>query len=403
VTSERPLALLGGQSAAGFLARHWQKQPLLVRAAFSQRPALLSAEELAGLALDDEVESRVVMGDTDAEDWTLLEGPFSEAFFSDTPDRDWTLLVQDVDKHVPAMNAWLAPFRFLPDWRRDDLMISYAAPGGTVGPHVDSYDVFLIQAEGRRRWSIQQPAPVDPPLRAGSPLRLLRDFHASDSWVLEPGDMLYLPPGIPHYGIALDAGMTLSVGFRAPSASELLAEWARYLASHARSADSRYADPDLRPTDAPGRVDGRALARLRGLLRQALDADDRLLDDFLGRSLTAPKPAFRSLERGVALAPPRLEAALASHRRLVLNPAVRLALLPDAEGDEPRLYVQGDPVSMPHAAAPPVERLTDGGALAIGDLDAEAQVRHAQLALLADWYGRGWLWFEDELTEAEDG
>jgi 50S ribosomal protein L16 3-hydroxylase len=301
------------------------------------------------------------------------------------------------------MSAWLAPFRFLPDWRRDDLMISYAAPGGTVGPHVDSYDVFLIQAEGRRRWSIQQPAPVDPPLRADSPLRLLRDFHASDSWVLEPGDMLYLPPGVPHYGIALDAGMTLSVGFRAPSASELLAEWARYLATRAHAADTRYTDPDLQPTGAPGRIDGPGLTRLRGLLRQALDADDGLLDDFLGRCLTAPKPAFRSLDRDVPIAPSSLEAALASRRRLVVNPAVRHALLPGTAGDEPRLYVQGDPVSVPGMAAALVERLADGGALAIGDLDAEARGRDAHLALLAGWHGRGWLWFEDELTEAEDG
>lgn len=402
MTSDRPAPLLGGLSAAEFLARHWQKRPLLIRQAITAPPPMLSAEELAGLALDEQVESRVVIGDTEAQDWTLLEGPFTEAFFSDTPDRDWTLLVQDVEKHVPALHRWLAPFRFLPEWRRDDLMISYAAPGGTVGPHVDSYDVFLIQAEGRRRWSIQQPAPAAPALREDSPLRLVRDFSATDTWVLEPGDMLYLPPGIPHYGVALEAGLTLSVGFRAPSASELLDGWARHLGEQATGEDPRYADPDLTPASRPGEVPAPDMARLRTLLRTPGEAGDDLLDDFLGRFLTAPKPAFRSLERTSGLPVPEIAGALASGRRLARNPAVRMALLPGTD-HAPRLYVHGVPVAAEPPLLAPARRLAAFEPVSSADLAADDGARQMQLEALAGWYNLGWLWFEDEFTEVEDG
>ncbi len=366
---------------------------------------MLSAEELAGLALDEQVESRVVMGDTAAHDWTLLEGPFTEAFFSDTPERDWTLLVQDVEKHVPALDLLLAPFRFLPEWRRDDLMISYAAPGGTVGPHVDSYDVFLIQAEGTRRWSIQQPAPAGPALRQDGPLRLVRDFTATDAWVLEPGGMLYLPPGIPHYGVALEAALTLSVGFRAPSVSELLDGWARHLVEHP-DANPRYADPaDQHPTAGPGEISVRDMARLRALMRSPAEVGDELLDDFLGRFLTAPKPAFRSLERASPLDVSELAHALESGRRLVRNPAVRMALVPSTGTTgtaHPRLYVHGIPVYPEPSLLVPTQRLAASGAGAASDLVADFGTRQAQLQALADWYDHGWLWFEDEFTETED-
>ncbi|WP_440995553.1 cupin domain-containing protein [Arhodomonas sp. SL1] len=390
-------APFGTLSREAFVERYWQQRPLVVRGAFPEPPAGLSAEELAGLATEADVESRVVMGETAREDWILLHGPFEPEFFQDTPDADWTLLVQDVDKHLPALAAWLAPFRFVPGWRFDDLMVSYAAPGGTVGPHVDRYDVFLIQGQGRRRWAIQDPPPEGERLRGHPDLRLLADFEATDEWVLEPGDMLYLPPGIPHYGVAEDDCLTYSVGFRAPSGAELLAAWARGRVD-ANGDAGRYHDaPGALPP--PGRLTTEELSELRRLIREAAAADDDALDDWIARYLTEPKAAFRDLhgeEETVASVATRL----ATDAGVLLNPAARLVLAETTGGR--RWYLQGQLEDIPAAAAAAAERLAAGATLHAGDLPASANEREAFLEWLADWRHRGLVVFTDELSEEED-
>src|SRR5690606_10284937 len=232
-----------GMPPADFLRDYWQKRPLLVRNAFPGFESPLSPEDLAGLACEELALSRIVMHDRERDRWQLRTGPFPEELFPTLPHHDWTLLVQDVDKWDADVAALLPQFGFLPRWRIDDVMVSFAAPGGSVGAHVDQYDVFLLQAQGHRRWQID--AGDNPPLafRDDVELKLLREFHPTHDWVLGPGDMLYLPPGVPHHGVAEDACLTFSVGMRAPSAAELLGDYVDTLAAEADEA-LRYRDPD---------------------------------------------------------------------------------------------------------------------------------------------------------------
>ena len=210
-----------GMAPAEFLRDYWQKRPLLIRNAFPAFTAPdfvppISPEDLAGLACEDTALSRIVAHDRERDHWMLRNGPFPEEMFPDMPDHDWTLLVQDVDKWDADVAALIDRFDFLPRWRIDDIMVSFAAPGGSVGAHVDQYDVFLLQAQGHRRWQID--ASENPALdfRNDVDLRLLQRFTPSHDWLVGPGDMLYLPPGVPHHGVAEDACLTYSIGMRAP-------------------------------------------------------------------------------------------------------------------------------------------------------------------------------------------
>jgi 50S ribosomal protein L16 3-hydroxylase len=211
---------LGALSPEQFLTEYWQRKPLLVRNAFPGFTPPIDGDDLAGLACEPLAEARVVSGSLAGAAWTLRHGPFEEQEFAGLGERDWTLLVQDVEKHYPPLAELLDAFAFLPSWRLDDIMISFAAPGGSVGPHVDQYDVFLLQADGHRRWQIA--TDFDPAPAADLPLDMLANFRAQQEWLLGPGDMLYLPPGVAHHGVAEDACLTYSIGLRAPSAADLL-------------------------------------------------------------------------------------------------------------------------------------------------------------------------------------
>jgi len=279
-------ALLGGLSPKVFLRRHWQKRPLLVRAALPDLSAHLSRRQLFGLAVRDDVESRLVLERGGHHPWQVLTGPQDPARLRRLGPSHWTLLVQGADRHVPALAELLERFDFVPRWRLDDVMVSVAARLGSVGPHVDGYDVFLLQAGGRRRWRIARR--FEPAVREGLDLRVLRRFSPEQEWVLAPGDLLYLPPGVAHHGVALEEGFTLSVGFRAPSQAELVLAFAEEAARRPR-AERLFADPDLRPTAEPGRIAGSAIRRLRALLRNGLALPaERKIADHLGRVLTRP-------------------------------------------------------------------------------------------------------------------
>jgi 50S ribosomal protein L16 3-hydroxylase len=249
----------------------------------------LSPEELAGLACEADVESRLVVERGARSPWELRRGPFTAGDFGALPAEGWTLLVQDVDKHLPELAWILSAFDFLPAWRRDDLMVSYAPEGGSVGPHVDGYDVFLLQGLGRRRWELDA-APAELSWVPGTELAVLRDFHARQQFELEPGDALYLPPGAAHHGVALEPCMTFSIGFRAPSAQELAAAWAEFVAER-MPTDARYADPDLEPSEVEGGLlPPRAVARARALLGSlGAAATESELTEWLGRLVTEPK------------------------------------------------------------------------------------------------------------------
>jgi 50S ribosomal protein L16 3-hydroxylase len=332
--------LLGGLSVERFLAEHWQKRPLLVRGAFPAWRAApegapdgegppLSADELAGLACEHEVESRLVRRGAalaaGEPAFALEHGPFDERRFAALPERDWTLLVQDVDKQAPEFAALLDPFRFIPDWRIDDLMVSYATDGGGVGPHVDQYDVFLVQGLGRRRWRIGR-ADADLAERDGIELGVLARFEPTDEWLLEPGDLLYLPPGVPHDGVAVGECMTFSIGFRAPSARELHSDLAELLYQRLPEA-ARYADPDLAAADPAvrGQIDAAALARIRATVRAGFAASDAELDAWFARFVTEPKPQLGPEPPDQPLDPETLAAELRAGATLRRDPRSRLA------------------------------------------------------------------------------
>jgi 50S ribosomal protein L16 3-hydroxylase len=276
--------LLAGLTADAFLRRHWQKRLLLARQALPAARALLTREALFRLAARDDVEARLV---THFERrWQVSHGPFTRRALSRLPPRDWTLLVQGVNHVLPQAGALLHEFSFIPYARLDDLMVSYAPPGGGVGPHFDSYDVFLLQLAGTRRWRVS--TQKDLALVEGAPLRLLRKFRAASEWRLAPGDMLYLPPRCAHDGVAVDHCLTASIGFRAPAAQELGARFLEFLADHLSLAGA-YTDPGLRATAHPARIGEdlllnscRSLARIRWSRRTVLE--------FLGCHLTEPKP-----------------------------------------------------------------------------------------------------------------
>ena len=317
---DTPLQLLGGLTPREFLRDYWQQKPLLVRQAIPGFESPITADELAGLALEEEVESRLVL-EHGEHPWELRRGPFAEDTFSQLPERDWTLLVQAVDQFVPEVAEVLKDFGFLPSWRIDDLMISFAAPGGSVGPHFDNYDVFLLQAEGQRRWKIGQMCDADSNLLQHADLRILADFEQTDEWVLEPGDMLYLPPRLAHYGIAEDDCMTYSVGFRAPSAAEVLTHFTDFLAQFLPD-EERYSDAGMAPASDPHQIQQDALDRLKALLTEHM-SDERLLLTWFGQFMTEPR--YPELVSGPEIDETDFLGALQDGAVLVRNPSARLA------------------------------------------------------------------------------
>ncbi|MGH8441039.1 MAG: JmjC domain-containing protein [Pseudomonas sp.] len=317
---DTPLQLLGGLTAREFMRDYWQKKPLLVRQAFTDFESPIDADELAGLALEEEVESRLVI-EHGERPWELRRGPFEEDTFSTLPERDWTLLVQAVDQFVPEVHELLEHFRFLPSWRIDDVMISFAAPGGSVGPHFDNYDVFLLQGQGKRNWKIGQRCDSDSPLLEHADLRILAEFEQSEEWTLEPGDMLYLPPRLAHYGIAEDDCLTYSVGFRAPSAAEVLTHFTDFL-SQFLPDEERYTDADAQPASDPHQIQHDALGRLKNLLTEHM-GDERLLLTWFGQFMTEPR--YPELVSGEPLDEAELIESLAQGAILIRNPSARLA------------------------------------------------------------------------------
>ena len=274
-----------GMPAADFLRDYWQKHPLLIRNAFPDFDAPMGADDLAGLACEEGALSRLIRHDRANDRWSVSHGPFPEEMFPGLPTDDWTLLVQDVDKWDVDVAAMIRHFDFLPRWRIDDVMVSFAAPGGSVGAHVDQYDVFLLQAAGQRRWQID--TRQNPPLayRDDVELRLLSDFDPGHDWVLGPGDMLYLPPGVPHHGVAEDACLTFSFGMRAPSSAELLGDLVDTLTAEADDS-LRYHDPDLTPPSDPGEIDADAMARVVRALDEIRGDQPAQLAEWFGNFIT---------------------------------------------------------------------------------------------------------------------
>ena len=282
-------SFLGDLSPAEFMRDYWQKKPLLVRDAVPGFATPLAPEELAGLACEQGVTSRIVQERGGDYPWQVRYGPFDEADFTSLPATHYSLLVQEVDRLVPEVAGLLECVSFLPNWTLDDVMVSYAPENGSVGAHVDSYDVFLLQGLGHRRWQIGSKPVIDEHYVPDLDVRILADFEPDHEWVLGPGDMLYLPPRVPHYGTAEDDCMTYSIGCRAPSAQELAVEFMAHLAEI--EEPDLYRSAERKPVDEPGALDEATVESMHAFLSEYLrrEASDRdAFSQWIGEHLTRP-------------------------------------------------------------------------------------------------------------------
>lgn len=392
------LPLLGGLTPAQFMRRYWQKKPLLVRQAVSGLQPLLSREALFALACRDDVESRLITQTPSG--WKMKNGPFAAGSLPSARSKAWTLLVQGADLHDRDVHKLLGKFRFVPDARLDDLMISVAGAGGGVGPHFDSYDVFLLQASGSRRWQIGKQK--DLTLQTGVPLKILQNFEPQDEYILHAGDMLYLPPRYAHDGVAVTCRengkdvdcMTYSIGFRAPARTELAAELLHRLAEFSEDAASDdnnndsdeggqapvarpavlYRDPGQDATGTPARLPAALLDFASTAVTQALQ-DPLAVACALGEYMTAVKPQVWFEEADT-------EWALDSGTALLLDAKSRMMY------DANHVFINGESYRAKGADARLMQRLADHRALTLGELSKASK---GALDLLADWHSAGWL------------
>ena len=367
------MQLLGGMTATQFLSQFWQRKPLLIRNAISDFKGVVQASELLALAQRPDVESRIVRRDRGT--WKVQEGPILRADIGRLPRSDWTILVQGLNLELPAADALLRRFRFLPHARLDDVMVSYAVAGGGVGPHFDSYDVFLLQGQGRRRWSIAKRH--DSVLEPGAPLKILRRFRAERQWVLGPGDMLYLPPGWAHDGVAVEPCFTYSIGFRAPSHGEIAREFLGFLQDRV-DFDGLYGDRGARPAqhaaEIPQAMVEHALAAVKKIRWRRDD-----VGQMLGRYLSEPKPHVAFSRPRRSLSPARFASR---SRALGLRLDARSRML--FRGAD--FFLNGERIEAGTRSRTLLARLADERSLPPGARLPEALVR-----LFHAWYLAGWL------------
>ena len=322
----------------GFLRDYWQQKPLLIKNPWASWDNPLGPDELAGLACEEGVEARLIK--QSRKTLKAENGPFPEARFTKLGKEPWTLLVQAVDHHVPQVAALIEPFRFIPNWRIDDVMVSYATDGGGVGAHFDHYDVFLIQGLGQRCWQVGGLCDDATELLPHDDLRLLANFEATDEWILGPGDILYVPPRFAHNGVAVgDDCMTYSVGFRAPSRSELIGNWCDDLLAELDD-DDRYADPGLTAQTNPGEISANALARLHTMVTEKL-ADHDGFARWFGKYNSTPKYPDMEWQPDQPIAAVELRGYLAGGAAMIRNPASRFSFIRQAAGAV-LLFVDGE-------------------------------------------------------------
>lgn len=370
------LTSIGELSVDEFMRRHWQRRPFMARQALPNFVSPIEPAQLFSMAASDEVDSKLVSAFEGR--WALQRGPIARLPARRKP--GWSLLVNGVDRHDDTMSALMQRFRFVPDARLDDLMVSFATDGGGVGPHVDSYDVFLLQARGKRRWRISPPG--DERLVSGAPLKLLAQFAPTESWLLEPGDMLYVPPGWGHEGVADGECMTFSIGFRAPSRHEFLTAFLSAASDYPAGPDPRFSDRGRIAAQRPGELPADLLGQLQTWARTWRPTPAEI-DRFIGCYLTEPAPSvwFDGPER------PLTDAAF---KRASTASGVRLDRCTRMAWRGTRLFVNGECIDAQTGIRRWLKRLADERSLSAAD--AGAALEHAALAdLLRDWHEAGWL------------
>ena len=367
---DQPLTLLGGLTPAQFMKRYWHKKPLLVRQAIAGFEPCLDRAALVALAGQDDVESRLIVSSDKG--WKMKHGPLPKRSLPPFSQKNWTFLVQGVDLHHDGVHALMQQFRFVPDARLDDLMISYAADGGGVGPHFDSYDVFLLQAHGQRRWRIGRQKDLS--LQPGVPLKILQNFEPEEEFVLNPGDMLYLPPKYAHDGIAEGECMTWSIGFRSPQQGELARELLLGLADEAPESVGEvvYRDPSQPAVAQPGAIPVELAAFARESLQKALK-NPHLLDSLLGEYLTEPKAKV-----WFEIAQDEADLSLG----VVLDRRTRMMY------DERHIFINGESFRAGGRDARLLKTLADTRTLSPQQVQALSE---DALAALDQWHADGWL------------
>lgn len=346
-TDPQALDHLGGLTAEEFIEHYWQKKPLLIRSAFKDTETWVDAETLAGLALEDDVESRIVSGHPDlgADAWQLQLGPFEESLFPELGPENWTLLVQAVDHYLPAMAQLMPWFDFIPGWRQDDVMASYSVPGGSVGPHYDQYDVFLLQSSGTKTWQVGDRCDENSALLKNCPLSILERFNPQQTWTLAPGDMLYVPSNKSHFGVADSEGITLSVGFRSPSTQEFLDHFVGLCASDFGNK-IHYRDADLVPQKNNGWINPLAIKKFQGLLKELIEDDQKIALTLAQLASQAKYPAQPSTQDDGDPTP--LKEIIAQNLAGTLNrdENTRINYLGDEDQPE-RFFINGEMINFP--------------------------------------------------------
>jgi 50S ribosomal protein L16 3-hydroxylase len=328
---------LGNLSHEIFMKEYWQKKPLLVRQAFPGFKSPITPDELAGLACEDEVNSRIVMEKHGEHPWFPIFGPMNDEIYSSMPETHWSLIVNDLEKYLPELSWIIDRFRFIPEWRLDDLMISYAADKGSVGPHIDLYDVFILQGQGERRWQISsQPVTEDNQIKE-TPLRIQKEFEAEEEWVMKPGDMLYLPPGISHYGISLGESLSYSIGFRATSHADIVNDFIGHITQNL-SLQLTYRDPDQAVQEYSNEIKQGALERVTKIFNEYLRPDHPELQRWFGRFVSDNKADVETEPDNKINSIEELK-ALASTTPLIRHPASRFAFAQNP--DNTLLFIDG--------------------------------------------------------------
>ena len=392
MTNNQARQILGGITPTQFLAEYWQKKPLLIKNAIPNFQGLLSPEELAGLACEDDVQSRIVEEINGT--WHASHGPFDDADFARLPEQPdpahrWTLLVQSVNHFLPEASQLLQQFNFIPHARLDDLMVSYAPDGGGVGPHFDSYDVFLLQGQGKRLWRISEQ--TDLSLIEGAPLRILKNFDTAQEWLLEAGDMLYLPPHLAHWRIAVSDGvvdcMTYSIGFRAPKNQELATVFLGYmqdkLNQDAINITGMYQDTDLNLQEHPAEISQDMIGKVSAILRN-IHWSDQDVGDFLGTYLSEPKPdvVFDANKK----------ISLSNFNKKLLSHGIALDLKSQMLFINNQFYLNGETAAFTDKSAALLSKLADYRQLNASDINQQPLDEKLQQQLHV-WYLAGFLDF----------
>lgn len=390
----QPLPILGGMTANEFLKNYWHKKPLLIKNAIPSFNGLLTPEELAGLACEDEVQSRIV--EEIKGKWHASHGPFNEDDFANLPETPnpkhrWTLLVQSVNHHLPEASELLSRFNFIPHARLDDLMVSYAPDGGGVGPHFDSYDVFLLQGQGKRLWRISDQ--TDLTLVEGAPLRILKTFDTTQEWLVEAGDLLYLPPHLAHWGIAVSDGdvdcMTYSIGFRAPKVQELATEFLGYmqdtLNKEGNALPGIYQDADLTLQAHPAEISHSMITKVADILKR-IQWSDQHVADFLGTYLSEPKPDI--------IFDPNKKISLQKFSERLVQNGICLALKSQMLFTEHHFYLNGESIATSTESASLMKTLADYRKISAREIQACGGIDTSIISKLHEWYMAGYLYFD---------